>query len=171
MDSTDDKKAHRAIWDLIKGEHAAVLVTVAKDGSIDSRPMGCLQQEFDGTLWFMTFKNSPKLLQIEQNRQVLVSYAHASKYEFVALSGVARIVDDAGEVKALWNEGLRVWFPDGPDSDDIALVAVDVETAKVWTKPASMLSYAFYYLRARLTGKTPAPGEVADIKTVRLGRR
>jgi general stress protein 26 len=33
-------------------------------------------------------------------------------------------------VRALWSEGFQVWFPDGPDSPNIALLAVDVEVAK-----------------------------------------
>jgi general stress protein 26 len=156
------------IWDLIKGEHVAVLGTVGKDGLLDSRPMGCLQHEFDGTLWFMTFKDTPKLLEIERDQQALVSYSRPSDYEFVSLSGCARIVDEPARVKALWTEGLRVWFPGGPDSPNIALVAVDVETAKVWSKPASVLSYAFHYLRARLTGRSPERDAVAEIKTMQL---
>lgn len=158
----------QAIWKLIKSEHVALLVTVGKDGSLDSRPMGCLQREFDGTLWFMTFRGTPKLLEIEDNQHALVSYARPADYEFVSLSGRARIVEDRAQIKALWNEGLRVWFPDGPDSSDVALVAVDVEAAKSWTKPASMLTYAYYYLRARLTGESPRARDVAQIKTRHL---
>ena len=164
----DEQSDRQKIWKLIKREHVAVLFTVAKDGTLDSRPMGCVQREFDGTLWFMTFRDSPKLLEIEANQNVLVSYARPSDYEFVSLSGCARIADDRDQVHALWYEGLRVWFPDGPDSPNIALVAVDVETAKSWTKPASILSYAFYYLRARITGKAPVPGQIAEIKSTRL---
>lgn len=170
MGHSEDHTDRQKIWELIKDEHVAVLVTVGKDGLLDSRPMGCLQQEFDGTLWFMTFKDTPKLLEIERDQQALVSYARPPDYEFVSLSGCARIVDDPARVKALWNEGLHVWFPKGPGSPNIALVAVDVETAKVWTKPASILSYAFYYLRARLTGQPPERGDIAEIKTLRLNK-
>jgi hypothetical protein len=38
---------HQKIWNLIKDEHTAVLVTISPDGSLDSRPMGCIQKEFD----------------------------------------------------------------------------------------------------------------------------
>ena len=131
------------IWNLIKDEHTAVLVTTGTDGSLDSRPMGCVQRQFDGILWFLTFKDSPKILEITENQQALVSYACPSKYEFISVSGWARIVDDPAQVRALWSEGFRVWFPNGPDSPNIALLAIDVEVAKAWTKPASALTYAF----------------------------
>jgi general stress protein 26 len=168
VNKSEEYDDRQKIWDLIKDAHVAVLVTVGTDGVLDSRPMGCLQNEFDGTLWFMTFKDSPKLFEIEHNSHALVSYANASAYEFVSLSGCARVVDDPARIRALWKEGLHVWFPGGPDSPNIALVAVDVETAKVWTKPASALSYALYYLRARLGGKAPTGDDVAEIKTMRL---
>lgn len=167
MDRPEHADRHK-IWDSIKNEHLAVLVTVAKDGSLDSRPMGCVQKEFDGTLWFMTFKAMSKLAELEENQHALVSYAHPSDYEFVSLSGRARVVNDPDKVHTLWSEPLRVWFPDGPDASNLALIAVDVETAKIWTKPASTLAYAYYYLRARLTGQAPQPREVAEIKTIRL---
>jgi general stress protein 26 len=146
---------HQKIWNLIKDEHTAVLVTVGKDGSLDSRPMGCVQKEFDGILWFLTFKDSPKVLEITENQQTLVSYTRPSDYEFISVSGRARIVDDPAQIRALWSEGFRVWFPDGPDSPNIALLAIDVEVTKAWTKPASLLTYAYYYLRARTSGEPP----------------
>jgi general stress protein 26 len=158
----------RTVWDLIKDAHVAVLVTVGTDGSLDSRPMGCVQKKFDSTVWFMTFNDMPKLLEIAEDQRALVSYAQPSKYEFVALSGRARIVDDRAQVHALWNEALRVWFPGGPDSPNLTLIAVDVEEARTWTKPASMLTYAYYYLRARLTGQAPRFRQIGEFKSMRL---
>lgn len=168
MDRADAEANRRKIWQSIKHEHVALLVTVGRDGALDARPMGCLQKEFGGTLWFMTFRNTPKLIEITADSHVLVSYARRKKYEFVSLSGRARLVEDREEVRALWNEGLRVWFPGGPESSNMALIAVDVETAKIWTKPASIWTYAYYYVRARLTGKAAKAREVADVETLRL---
>lgn len=168
MTNADGQTDRQKIWDLIKDEHVAVLVTLGKDGAFDSRPMGCVQKEFDGTLWFMTFKDTPKLLEIEDDGRVLISYGRRKHYEFVSVSGCARVVDDRAQVRALWFEGLRVWFPDGPEAPGIALIAVEVEEARAWTRPASMLTYAFYYVRARLTGKAPAPAQIVCEQALRF---
>src|SRR5581483_2338180 len=104
------------VWELIKGEHAAVLVTVARDGSLSARPMGCVQTDFDGRLWFITFKNSPKVCEIERDQRVLVSYTRSRKYEFVTISGRAELIEDQAKLNELWSEGFRVWFPAGPKS-------------------------------------------------------
>ncbi len=130
MQQRPERADLQTVWDLIKDAHVAVLVTVGTDGSLNSRPMGCVQKKFDGTVWFMTFNDMPKLLEIAEDQRALVSYAQPSKYEFVTLSGRARMVDDRAQVHALWNEGLRVWFPGGPDSPNLTLIAVDVEEAR-----------------------------------------
>jgi general stress protein 26 len=141
--------AERKIWKLIKDEDTALLITVRKDGSFDSRLMGCVQREFDGRLWFLILKDSPKSLDVERNQHALVSYTRPSSGEFVSISGRARLIDNSAQVHAFWSEALRVWFPDGPESSNLALLAIEVEVAKLWTKPTS---YTYYYLRTRPTG-------------------
>jgi len=162
MRSAEDRKKVDEIWNLVKHEHAAVLVSIRKDGSLDSIPMGCVQRDFDGTLWFLTFKDNPRLHEIEENGHVLVSYVRPSRYEFVSMSGCARIVDDRARVRELWREGFSVWFPDGPDSPAIALIEIAVTTVKSWSKPASLLTYAYYYVKAKLTGQSPSPDKIAE---------
>jgi hypothetical protein len=50
MRSAENQRKVDKIWNLVKQEHAAVLVSVRKDGSLDSIPMGCVQSYFDGRL-------------------------------------------------------------------------------------------------------------------------
>ena len=156
------------IWELIKGAHSALLVTMGADGRFDSRPMGCLQTEFDDTLWFLTFRHSPKLEEISKDNRVLVSYAKPSEYEYVSLSGRAKVIEDRSKINELWFEGLRVWFPNGPDDPELALLSIEVEEAKYWTNAASIATYAWAYIKARLSGKSPSPEEIAEIKTIRF---
>jgi general stress protein 26 len=163
------KPDHRdKVRDLIKGAHSALLVTVGEDGRLDSRPMGCLQKAFHDTLWFLTFRHSVKLAQLAANNRVLVSYANPSKYEYVSISGRGRFLDDRAIVKKLWNEGLRVWFPNGPDDPELALLAVDVEEARYWTDAASVVTYAWAYVKARMTDQPASPDEIVDTKRVRF---
>jgi general stress protein 26 len=162
--SSADQK--QKVWNLIRGAHSALLVTIAQDGTIDSRPMGCLQSDFDDTLWFLTFRHSLKIDEVRTDNRVLVSYAKPSEYEYVSLSGRATVLEDNEKLKELWFEGLRVWFPNGPDDPEIALLAVHVEQAKYWTNAASVATYAWAYIKARLSGDRPSPDEIVDTKSV-----
>ena len=154
------------VWDLIKGARSAVLVTAAPDGGLQSRPMGCLQRQFDGVLWFMTFGDSAKVAEIATNDRVLVSYADHRKHEYVSVGGRARLINDRERAKELWTEGLRPWFPEGPDAPEITLIAVKVDAATYWTNAASVVTYGWAYIRARLSGRRAKSEEIVEIKKI-----
>lgn len=61
---------------------------------------------------------------------MLVSYADPRATEFVAVRGRARVVENAAIARRLWSEAQRIWFPGGPADPDIALISIDIETAK-----------------------------------------
>ena len=166
--STEDDKNAQKIWDLIKDAHSALLVTRGADGRLDSRPMGCVQTDFEGTIWFLTFAHSSKVNEIAQDDEVLISYANPSEYEYVSLSGTARLVGDPEKLKELWSEAFRVWFPSGLDDPNLALLAVSVEEAKYWTNAASMLTYGWAYLKARFLGTSATPEQIVDRGSVKL---
>lgn len=168
MERTSSEADRAKVWDLIKDAHTALLVTVGEGGALDARPMGCLQKEFDGTLWFLTFRHSSKLRQIGKDDRVLIAYVKPDKYEYVAVSGRASVVEDQQKLNELWFEGLRVWFPKGPDDPELVMLAVDVEKADYWSDPASIVTYALAYVRTRLTGESPSPDEIAESKSVRF---
>jgi len=97
---------------------------------------------------------------------VLVSYADSKQFEYVSIAGRARQLDDRAKIRELWNEGVRVWFPGGPDDPGLALIAVDVETATYWTNGASIVTYAWQYVRARITGTSARAEDIVDTKKV-----
>jgi general stress protein 26 len=168
VSSSAERDYRQKVWNLIKDAHSALLVTIGPDGRLDSRPMGCLQREFDDTLWFLTFRHSPKAQELFADDRVLVSYSNPAKYEYVSISGRGRMVDDKARVKDLWFEGLRVWFPNGPDDPELALLSIDVEEARYWTNAASIVSYAWSYVKARVTGQPASADEVVETKRVKL---
>ena len=79
---SDEEKAK--VWTLISDAPTAVLATLGPEG-IRSRPMACIERDFDGALWFMTSRQSHKLDEISRNPDVLVSYADPRATEFVAV--------------------------------------------------------------------------------------
>ncbi len=169
MMTRSNGNTRQRLWDLVRKERTALLVTVHEDGSLDARPMGCLQHRFDGTLWFLTFRHSDKLREIGHDRHVLVSYSRPSRYHYVAVTGRARLIDDKAKLEELWTESLRTWFPEGVHDPELALLAVTVERARYWTRPASLLTYGWANVRARLTGRAAGMQEIAEVQTLELG--
>lgn len=156
--SDSKNEQHEKIWSLIKDARVAMLTT-AHDGRLYSRPMVASQKRFGGTLWFFTRKSSPKVDEISTHHQVNVAYSSSESMSFVSLAGQAILVNDSAAIDEHWNEWVKVWFPEGKEDPDLALLRVDVDTAEYWDAPSSKVAIAFDYIKARVTGSKPDLGE------------
>ena len=146
------------IWDLIKDTKFAMLTS--EDGDqLRSRPMAISQSRFDGTLWFFTKASSHKVDEVEAHRRVGVSFSDPSAQNYVSLSGTASLVQDRATIDAHWTELLTTWFPKGKDDPDVALLKVTVTQAEYWDTPSSAMVHAYGYVKAKLTGEAPHPGD------------
>ena len=164
--TTSSQSDRAKVWELVKDIRFAMMVTQDPDGSLHGRPMSAIQTEYDGTLWFMTRDASLKVEALEANPKVMLSYADIDEHHYVSLSGTARIVHDRAKVKQLWSEGARVWFPNGPDDPQIALIAVEVTSAEFWDSASSAMVYAYGYVKARLTGEPPSERALGENRKV-----
>ena len=149
---------------LIHGIRVAMLTTVAGDGSLRSRPMATQDTDFDGTLWFFTLADAPKVGEVERREQVNVSYADPDTQRYVSVSGTAHLVRDRRQLEALWKPILKAWFPKGLDDPEIALLRVDVERAEYWDAPSGKLVQLVGLVKALVTGERYVPGDNEKIE-------
>jgi len=133
---SEREQAIGKIGDLISQIRIAMLTTVTPDGAFRSRPITTHGARFDGDLWFLTRLGSPKLEEMRQHRRVGLTYVRPDDNTYVSLSGTARILVDPAKAEELWDPSYGVWFPDGPNDPDLALVNVTVDLAEYWAAPA-----------------------------------
>jgi general stress protein 26 len=124
--------AQRELWDKVKSVRPAMMTTIDEDGSLRSRPMWTLGDNFDGSLWFFTADDAPKAEELARNQHIGLSYAAPDKDLYVSVTGRAEVVDDRAKVDELWNVFAEAWFPDGKDDPHLALIRVDVDHAQYW---------------------------------------
>ncbi|WP_345225538.1 pyridoxamine 5'-phosphate oxidase family protein [Hymenobacter koreensis] len=141
----------------IKDIKIAMMTTAESDGSLHSRPMYTHKPEADGTLWFFTEKDSPKIDEVQQDRHINLGYSKPDDNLYVSITGRATIVTDRAKIKDMWNEGLRTWFPKGSDDPNIALLRVDIDRGEYWDQPSNVLVHAFGYVKAVATGERYQP--------------
>lgn len=149
----------KKLGEMINDIEFAMLTTVDEDGSVRSRPMATQQDEFNGTLYYFTYGNSHKVLEVRQNSEVNVSYARPDKQQYVSLSGTASLSRDRAKMEELWNPALKAWFPKGLDEPDIALLQVDVKKAEYWDSPSSAVAHVVGLAKALVTGQAASGGE------------
>lgn len=133
-----NEEATRKLARMIRGVRVAMLTTTAPDGSLHARPMAVevedeeREREFHGELWFFTKVDSGKVDEIKNDSEVNLSYISFEDHRYVSLSGRATIVRDQEKIDALWSPLYRPWFAKGIDEPGLALLRVDVRTAKYW---------------------------------------
>lgn len=154
------------LYELIQDIKIAMMTTIEPDGTLHSRPMYNHQADKSGDLWFFSRARSGKVSELSKDSQVNLGYSNPSSQDYVSVSGTAEIVTDKAKVKELWSEGLRTWFPKGPDDPNIALIRVHPSGGEYWDGPSQTVMQLYGYVKARLTGEPP--NELSDNKKVSL---
>jgi len=147
------------IAELIRGIRIATLTTVSENGRLRSRPMATQKAEFQGTLWFLTYDDSPKTNEIEREQQVNVSYSDPADQCYVSISGRARVTRDRQRIRELWSPIHKAWFPNGEDDPNIAVIEVNADEAEYWDSPNGAFVKIAGLAKAMATRKPYLPGE------------
>jgi general stress protein 26 len=157
------EEGQKKISELVKGIHIAMLTTVAKDGTMSSRPMAIQDEPFNGTMWFLTRSTSEKIDEIQQDQHVTLTFAEPKDSKYISLKGRASVNQDRTKIKDLWNPMYKAWFPKGQDDPEIAVLRVDVTQADFWEASSSRLIMGVKYLAAATTGGTMPVGEAGHV--------
>ena len=146
--------------EMVKDIDFCMLTTVDESGDLHSRPMSVNGEiDADGDLWFFTYGNSHKVVEIGKTPKVNASFAKPEDFRFVSMSGTAQLVRDRAKIEELWKPQFKAWFPEGTDTPDIALLRINVEKAEYWDSPSSKIAQAFHFVSALVTGKEMEGGE------------
>ena len=145
------------IWEIISDIGTGMLVT-EDDNILRSRPMQLVQDEYDGTLWFFTRASSDKTEEINQEHQVCVNFSDPKNHTFVSLSGRAKLTWDREKIAELWSATTSVWFPEGKDSNDCALLEIKINHGELWDSDVSKVGFVYEIAKAKLTNSRPNLG-------------
>lgn len=152
------------IAELVRGIRIAMMTTVAKDGSMSSRPMAVQEKPFNGTLWFLTRQGSEKVEEVEKDRHVTLTFAEPKDSKYITLKGIASVSQDRSKIHDLWNPLYKAWFPKGKDDPEIAVLRVEVNEADYWEASGNRLVMLMKYVAASVTrGKVPV-GEAGHVR-------
>jgi len=146
--------------ELVKDIDFCMLSTVEENGDLRSRPMSSNGDiDSDGSLWFFTSASSHKISEIEKVPKVNVSFADPDNQHYVSISGTARLVRDRKKIDELWRPEFKMWFPNGKDDPDVALLRVSLEKAEYWDSPSSTIGYLINFVSSLVSGKEADNGQ------------
>jgi general stress protein 26 len=148
------------VRDMVKDIDFCMLTTIDENGDPHSRPMSSNGDiDPDGILWFFTSASSQKVNEIQNSPKVNVSFADPENQHYVSITGAAQLTRDREKIDELWRPEFKMWFPEGKEDPDVALLRITLEKAEYWDSPSSTVAYALSFVSAIVTGKQPESGE------------
>jgi general stress protein 26 len=143
----------------------AFMVTIA-DADVTARPIGIVgDEEFNGTLWFITDKRSRKVAAIESGATTTLLFQNDKNGNYLQLTGRASVVEDRARLERLYTTLQRTWFPKGLDDPDITLVRFDADGGNYWDGHDSYLRLGIAFAKSIVTGE---PGKSGNAGIARL---
>ena len=145
---------------MVKDIDFCMLTTVDENGDPHSRPMSSNGDiDLNGDIWFFTGVSSHKVSEISNLPKVNVSFADPDNQHYVSITGTAELVRDRKKIEELWRPEFKMWFPEGKDDPEIALLKVNLEKAEYWDSPSSTIGFALDFVSSLVTGKEANSGE------------
>ena len=154
------------LYETIEDIHTGMMTTRRSDGHLVSRAMANQKAAPGADLWFVTTEGSAKLSEIEGDPHVNLSYLN-TKWEWISVSGTAKLSRDREIIRQLWEPDWKAWFPDEGDprhgtADDprMVLIGVNVHAAVFFEvdKPRPVVLYEL--IKGWATGSEPEVGEL-----------
>jgi general stress protein 26 len=146
-------------------EDSVCLFCTYENNKIVSRPMNTRGIDDDGTLWFISRRDSEKNRQINDGSEVCLMYMHSGKQHYLTLTGSAQVIVDRQKTEELWSPFIKAWFEEGKDDPDLTLIRVTPEEGHYWDTKTGKLVYLLKVAVAAITGKEGYDGTLeGDIK-------
>lgn len=135
-----------------------MLTTQDAEGHLVSRPMSTREMDERGDVWFFTSDETKKVDEVAAEHDVGLAYCDAKGMRFVSIAGRASVVHDRARMEQLWTPSLDIWFEDGLETPDIALLRVTPARMEFWEPAHGKLVMAAGMLKALFTKDTPDGG-------------
>ena len=136
-----------------------MLTTQADLNHLKSRPFTTQKTRSDGTVWFLTARESDAVNEINASSAVTLIYADTSAGRYLSMLGRASISDDRQLISRLWSPVNSAYFSEGVDDPSIRVIEVKVFEAELWEPHGTRVGQLFSMAKAALGGDV----EVSDL--------
>lgn len=159
-----DQDAIGKIRELAKDANVCHFVTNLSNTPLASRPMATQEVDEEGSIWFLSDKDSDKNHDIQVDSRVQLFYSATGNYEYLSVYGTAQIIFDKEKIHEMWTSFAKAWFPDGEDDPRISLIKVIPEDGYYWDTKNNKIISLFKIAKSIVTGKTDDDGIEGTLK-------
>jgi general stress protein 26 len=146
------------IWQLLETTGVGMLTTQFAEG-LRARPLEPRPDRDNGVIYFITDVRGLKDDEIEATPDVCLTLTNHKEKAYLSLTARASVLRDALLAAKVWKSTDDVWWPGGPEDQNVRVLRLEPLRAELWDGPASSLVAAYEFAKARATGAKPNLGE------------
>lgn len=152
MGMNDDVQKLR---ELLANFSTAMLITHTDEHHLRTVPMAIAKVDEDGTIWFVTGRESGKAHDIETNAAIEI-VCMKEFTEYLSVHAHATLSRDMEKIDEVWDQRFRAWFPEGRTDPNLMLIRAQPVRAEFWDNSGwKGVQYKFREWKAAMTGTQP----------------
>jgi general stress protein 26 len=159
----ENEEALKKFTKLVKDINVCMFITNNEEND-HTRPMGTIEVDDEGTLWFFTDVRSMKVEDLSNEQNVHLVYAHPGKESYLDVWATATVSQDKQLIKDKWSPIVKAWFPDGVDDPNLALLEVKPRSVYYWDAETGKMVAFLKIAVAAVTGKQLSEGAEGKLK-------
>lgn len=151
----DGKEAGQRIMEMAEKNNICFFCTTPLMGdSMGVRPMSIQKSDPDGTMWFLSAKDSHKNLEILADESVRLYIQGSAHSDFLYLKGTAMLSDNRDKIHELWKPIAKAWFTEGEDDPRISVIRFKPQEGYYWDNKHGNLVAGIKILAGAMMGIT-----------------
>jgi general stress protein 26 len=117
------KEAVEKIQELVEKADTCFFCTAIETGkSFETRPMSPQTVDDNGTIWFLSAKDSHKNLELQENPKAQLLFQETTSSNYLSLFGQVIISQDKAKIHELWEPTMNTWFTEGKEDEQITVL-------------------------------------------------
>ena len=156
------------IWDILEKHSVGMLTTHFAEG-LRARPLEARPDREAGLIYFVTDVRGLKDDEIVADPVIGFVVVDEKENAYLSISGRAEVTRDSIQAAKIWKKTDDVWWPGGPDDQNVRVIRLEPSRAELWDGPKWKAVAMFEFAKAKLTGEKPNLGEkrkiTVDLKT------
>ena len=165
-----EQKDLEQLYTLVEKINIAMLTSRRADGRLVSRPMATQKRDPIADLWFVADLESHKMDELEADPEINLAYLDSKSFEWISVSGTARISTDREAIRKRWQRDWKAWFgaldevrDGGPDDPRLALILVEAHSVVYMKREKSKPAVLFELAKGMVTGERPDIGRTKKV--------
>lgn len=130
------------------------LITTGEESSPTARLVEPLAEPDELVFFIGTHPQSRKVRQIAENNAVTLAFSSTDEDANLVVYGTATVSHDPALKQRYWKGTWRMFFPDGPESDDYVVIRVRAEKIEILNFQRNLIPEPFG-LRSAVVERTP----------------